>query len=342
MRASIRTPYVELELQAEPGQVVALIGPNGAGKTTALRALAGLGEGATSLTVDGRELGGLPPHRRGVGWVPQSTALFAHLSAVDNAAFALRSRGIRRTAARRQALSWLDRLGVAELAAAKVGTLSGGQAARVALARALAAEPSLLLLDEPLAALDIRTRDEVRQVLRSTLAGGPAAVLLVSHDPVDVLALADRVVVLEAGRSVQEGTPADVAAAPRGTWVASLLGQNAWRGTTDATGLRLSTGHVTAAEPLPAGLDALALCEPSSVTLHREPPEGSARTVLEGPVEELRALGGRVRVAVGSSPPVVAEITAAAAAGLGLARGGTVWAAVKATEIRLVPLQPTD
>jgi ABC-type Fe3+/spermidine/putrescine transport system ATPase subunit len=342
MRASVRTPYVELDLHAEPGEVVALIGPNGAGKTTALRALAGLSEGSTSLTVDGREVGGLPAHRRGVGWVPQSTALFGHLTALDNAAFALRSRGVRRTPARQQARTWLERLGVADLADARVGTLSGGQAARVALARALAGEPVLLLLDEPLAALDARTRDEVRQLLRSTLAGGRAAVVLVSHDPVDVLALADRVVVVEAGRVVQEGTPAEVAAAPRSSWVAALLGQNAWRGTTDSTGLRLPDGHVTAAEPLPVGLAALALCEPSSVTLHREPPSGSARTVLSGPVQELRALGGRVRVTVASTPPVVAEITAAAAAGLALAEGGTVWAAVKATEIRLVPLEPTD
>ena len=342
MRASVRSPYVELELQVEPGQVVALIGPNGAGKTTALRALAGLGEGTTSLAVDGREVGDLPPHRRGVGWVPQSTALFAHLSALDNAAFALRSRGVRRGPARRQARVWLERLGVADLADAPVTTLSGGQAARVALARALVGDPALLLLDEPLASLDARTRDEVRLLLRATLAGGPAAVLLVSHDPVDVIALADRVVVVEAGRVVQDGTPAEVAAAPRSTWVASLLGQNAWRGTTDATGLRLPDGHVTAAEPLPVGLAALALCEPSSVTLHREPPTGSARTVLSGPVQELRALGGRVRVAVASTPPVVAEITAAAAAGLALAEGGTVWAALKATEIRLVPLGPTD
>ena len=342
MRASVSTPYVELELHIEPGEIVALIGPNGAGKTTALRALAGLSEGVTSLSVDGREVGGLPPHRRGVGWVPQSTALFAHLSALDNAAFALRSRGIRRTPARQQGRQWLERLGVAELAQARVGTLSGGQAARVALARALAGAPALLLLDEPLAALDATTRDDVRHLLRSTLSGGPAAVLLVSHDPVDVIALADRVVVLDAGKVVQEGTPGEIAAAPRSAWVASLLGQNAWRGTTDATGLRLAAGHVTAAEPLPVGLDALALCEPSSVTLHRERPAGSARTVLEGPVVELRALGGRVRVAVGSTPPVIAEITAAAAAGLFLADGGTVWAALKATEIRLVPLGPTD
>jgi ABC-type sulfate/molybdate transport systems ATPase subunit len=338
VKASVSTPWVDLHLSAEPGEIVAVLGPNGAGKTSLLRALAGLTPSTGSITVAGREIAGLPPHRRGVGWVPQATSLFAHLSALDNAAFALRSRGTRRTNARLQAQDLLDRLGVGHLADAAIGTLSGGEAARVALARALAAAPDLLLLDEPLAALDAATRDDVRRVLRSTLAGGQAAVLLVTHDPVDVIALADKVLVLEEGRLVQEGTPMQVAAAPRSTWVASLLGQNAWRGTTDATGLRLDHGHVTAAEPLPAGLSALALCEPSSVTLHPERPSGSARTVLHGPVVGIRALGGRVRVSVGSTPPVVAEVTAAAAAGLGLADGIAIWAAVKATEIRLVPL----
>ncbi|MGB8651759.1 MAG: TOBE domain-containing protein, partial [Mycobacteriales bacterium] len=201
-----------------------------------------------------------------------------------------------------------------------------------------AGRPELLLLDEPLAALDAATRDEVRHLLRSVLAGGPTAVLVVTHDPVDVVALADRLVVLEEGRVVQEGTPREVATAPRSTWVAALLGQNAWSGTTDATGLVVAGRHVAAAEPLPSGRSALALCEPSTVTVHLEPPHGSARTVLHGPVREVRALGGRVRVVIGSTPEVVAEVTIAAAADLGLAEGRPVWAAVKATEVRLVGL----
>jgi molybdate transport system permease protein len=338
MRASLVTPYVQAELAAEPGELVAVVGPNGAGKTSLLRALAGLLPAEGPVLLAGRDVAGLPAHARGVGWVPQAPSLFAHLSARDNVAFPLRARGRRRGPARATAQGWLDRLGLGELGDARPAALSGGQAARVALARALAAEPDLLLLDEPLAALDADTRDEVRRLLRRTLSGGPAPTLVVTHDPVDVVALADRVVVLEQGRVVQAGTPAEVAAVPRSAWAARLLGQNAWTGVTDATGLLVNGGHVAAAEPLPAGRPALALCQPAAVTLHRSPPEGSARTVLAGTVQELRSLGGRVRVTVAGPPGVVAEVTVAAATALRLADGGPVWAAVKATEVQLVAL----
>ena len=330
--------HVTASVSASPGEVVAVVGPNGAGKTSLLRALAGLAPSTGSLVLDGVDVSGLPPQDRGVGWVPQAGALFAHLSARDNAAYALRAAGTGRRAARALAQDWLDRLGVGELGDRRPAALSGGQAARVALARALAGSPRLLLLDEPLAALDTATRDDVRRVLRAAVAGGPAPVLVVTHDPVDVVALADRLLVLEGGRVVQDGTPAEVTAAPRSTWVAGLLGQNAWQGTTDATGLAVGGTSLVAAEPLAPGLPALALCEPGSVVLHRSPPAGSARNVLAGEVGELRSLGGRVRVVVASSPPVTAEVTVAAAADLRLPEGGRVWAAVKATEITLVAL----
>jgi molybdate transport system permease protein len=332
------TPFVEAQVAAEPGQVVAVVGPNGAGKTSLLRALAGLLPAGGEVVVAGRDVSRLPPHARGVGWVPQAPSLFAHLSARDNVAFPLRARGTRRGPAREVAQGWLAQLGLGDLGDARPGALSGGQAARVALARALAGEPELLLLDEPLAALDAGTRDEVRRLLRLTLSSGRAPTLFVTHDPVDVVALADRVVVLEQGRVVQTGTPAEVTAVPRSAWVAGLLGQNAWTGVADVTGLVVDGGHVAAAEPLPAGTRALALCEPSSVTLHRTLPEGSARTVLRGTVAELRSLGGRVRVTVSGPPGVVAEVTVAAAADLRLADGGPVWAAIKATEVQLVAL----
>ena len=337
MRADITTPWVSAALTAEPGEVVALVGPNGAGKSTLLRALAGLQLATGSLQLGEREVLGLAPHQRGIGWVPQDRLLFEHLSALDNVAYGLRARGTGRVSARRTALSWLERLGVAELAGRRPRLLSGGQAARVALARALAPSPDLVLLDEPLAALDAETRDDVRRLLRATLSGGPAPVVVVTHDPVDVVALADRLVVLEAGRVVQEGTPVEVATAPRSTWVAGLLGQNAWRGTTDAAGLLVDGGgHISAAEPLAPGLAALAMVEPSAVTLHRRRPEGSARTVIEGEVTEVRSLGGRVRVVVRGRPDVTAEVTVAAATELRLADGGPVFASVKATEVRLV------
>jgi molybdopterin-binding protein len=337
MRASIASPYVSATLAADPGEVVAVVGPNGAGKTTLLRVLAGLLPAAGTIDVNGRDVHGLPPMMRGVGWVPQERLLFEHLSALDNIAFGLRCRGVRRTDARRAAGEWLERLDIAALAPRRPAELSGGQAARVALARALAPQPALLLLDEPLAALDAESRDDVRRVLRSTVSGGPAAVLLVTHDPVDVVSLADRVLVMESGEVVQEGTPAELTAAPRGTWVAGLLGQNAWRGSTDATGLLVAGGgHITAAEPLPAGRAALALAEPSAVTLHRDRPTGSERNVLEGEITDVRALGGRVRLTLRGQPSVTAEITVAAAADLRLAEGGVLYAGIKATEVRLV------
>ena len=337
MRAQIVTDRITASLSAAPGEVVAVIGPNGAGKTTLLRALAGLQAATGVLEIDGRDVLALPAHARGVGWVPQDRVLFAHLSALDNVAFGLRARGLGRGAARESAADWLQRLGIAELAARRPAELSGGQAARVALARALAPAPQLVLLDEPLAALDADARDDVRRLLRRTLSGGDAPVLVVTHDPVDVVALADRVVVLEQGVVVQDGTPAELARRPRTTWLAGLLGQNAWRGTTDATGLDVEGGgHLQAADPLPPGRAGLALVEPAAVTVHRQRPETSARNVLAGDVIEVRTMGSRVQVRVSTLPEVTAEVTVAAAAELRLRDGVPVFVSIKATEVRLV------
>ena len=228
---------LEVALEVSPGEVVAVLGPNGAGKTTLLRALAGLvplKHGAARL--DGVTLEApaegvrLPPASRPVGLVFQDLLLFPHMSAAGNVAFGLECAGKSRAQARSEAVAWLGRLGLAGLEDARPGELSGGQAQRVALARALARRPRLLLLDEPLSALDAGARAEVRRELRRQLDDFAGVRLLVTHDPLEATALADRLVVLEGGRVAQAGTVAEVTARPRSAYVAALTGLNLLRG----------------------------------------------------------------------------------------------------------------
>ncbi|MEU6880958.1 ABC transporter permease [Streptomyces sp. NPDC046712] len=335
------TGFDRLTLDAEPGTTIAVVGPNGAGKTTLLRALLGLTPRAhAELRLGETDVTSLPPHRRHVAWVPQDGALFPHMSALANTAYGLTARGVPRAEARRTARLWLDRLGVGPLAHRRPTQLSGGQAQRVALARALAARPRLLLLDEPLAALDQTTRAHVRHTLRSHLAGFGGVCLIVTHDPVEAVSLADRVLVLEDGRTLQDDAPAEVARHPRSPWVARMLGRNAWPGTATADGLALTDGGtLVAADPLSPGTDALAIIAPEAVSVHREKPGGSPRNVWPGTVREITTSGSRLRVLITSEqvPPLVAEITPQAAAELGLADGVSVWSGVKATEVTVVP-----
>ncbi|WP_436978847.1 ABC transporter permease [Streptomyces sp. enrichment culture] len=335
------TGFTELSLDAEPGTTVAVVGPNGAGKTTLLRALLGLTPRARArLVLGATEASALPPHRRGVAWVPQDGALFPHLSALANTAYGLRAQGVRRTEARRRARAWLERLDVGHLAHRRPAQLSGGQAGRVALARALAARPRLLLLDEPLAALDQTTRAHVRHTLRTHLAGFGGVCLLVTHDPVEAVSLADRVLVLEDGRAVQDAPPGEVARHPRSPWVARMLGRNALAGTAagDGTLLLDDGGRLVVADPVTEGAAVLAVVAPEAVALHRTRPQGSPRNVWPGTVREITAVGSRLRVLVGrpDGPDLVAEVTTQAAAELGLRDGVEVFTSVKATEITLV------
>ncbi|WP_369020619.1 ABC transporter permease [Streptomyces californicus] len=336
------TGFTRLALDAGPGTTIAVVGPNGAGKTTLLRALLGLTPRAHAvLRLGDRDVTALPPHRRGVAWVPQDGALFPHLSALANTAYGLRAHGVPRAEARREAQDWLDRLGVGHLAHRRPDRLSGGQAQRVALARALAARPRLLLLDEPLAALDQTTRARVRHTLRGHLARFGGVCLIVTHDPVEAVSLADRVLVLEDGRVLQDEPPAEVTRHPRSPWVARMLGRNAWPGTTTADGLAPEGGgRLVAAEPLPAGAPALAVIGPEAVSVHRERPTGSPRNVWPGTVREITAVGSRLRLLITSAeaPDLVAEVTPESAAELGLADGSAVWTSVKATEATVVPL----
>jgi len=347
MTLRVRTEgWLELEVTAEPGTTLAVVGPNGAGKTTLLRSMAGLLATVTAeVQLGGRDLSPLPPHRRGVGWVPQAGVLFPHLTALDNAAYGLRATGRSRRAARATANEWLHRLDVGHLSDRRSGTLSGGETQRVALARAFAAGPALLLLDEPLSALDATVRSTTRSLLRQHLASYDGVCLLVTHDVVEAVALADRVLVLEGGRLVQDGTPTEVTRSPRSRWVAELFGWNSANGTASAHGVVVGgCFEVVAADPLPAGTEgtaALACIAPSAVAVHRERPAGSPRNAWSGRVLEVVPSGSRLRVLVvadNGAPDLVAEVTPAAAAELGLVEGVDVWVSVKATEVRLAAL----
>ena len=215
---------VDIELSVPDGEVLGMLGPNGAGKTTALRALAGL-EPLTGghITLDGVDVTAAPPEDRDVGVVFQDYLLFPHLTALDNVAYGLRTRGMHKARARADAADWLDQVGLTDHAGHRPRQLSGGQAQRVALARALATDPRLLLLDEPLAALDAGTRAEVRRDLRRHLQSFDGMRIMVTHDPVDAYALADRVAVMDSGRIIQLGSIAEVTARPRSRYIASLI-----------------------------------------------------------------------------------------------------------------------
>ena len=347
LRAEVALRLGRLDLSAElhagADEVVALVGPNGAGKSTLLRALAGLAaidRGRVTvgdLVLDDVAAGvHLAPERRPVGVVFQDDLLFPHLSALDNVAYGLRARGVRRAEARRRAGAWLERMGLSEGATSRPSALSGGQVQRVALARALATEPDLLLLDEPLSAVDAAAKGPLRRRLRADLAGSPRARVVVTHDPVDAMALADRLVVLEGGRVTQQGPMAEVTTRPRSTWVAQLVGLNLFRGTAGDGRLTMPGGSILIVASSRRG-PAFALVHPRAVAVHRSRPEGSARNAWPGVAAGVHLESDRIRVQVEGSPPIVAEVTPAAAAELRLAEGGPVWVSVKATEIDVYP-----
>jgi len=267
----------------------------------------------------------------------QNYLLFEHMSVLENVAYGLRARRIPKADARRTAQDWLDRVGLGDYAGQRPRALSGGQAQRAALARALATEPRLLLLDEPLAALDAGTRGSVRRDLRRHLETFDGMRVLVTHDPVDAYALADRVAILDAGRIVQTGTLAEVTAHPRSRYVADLVGVNLVAGAVADGVLTTDTGaHVVIADALPG--DSFAVIRPHSIALVRDPPAGSSvRNVWSGTVTDIDRLGDRVRVRIDGALPLVAEITAAALDALQLRHGDATHASAKATDIEVYP-----
>lgn len=336
---------VDVPLRASAGEVIAVLGPNGAGKTTVLHALAGLAPLEDGhVTVSGEQWArpgrALPSEQRAVGLLAAAHLLFPHLSALRNVMFGPIARRRPRAAARERALAELTALGVGDLADRKPSTLSHGQAQRVALARALATDPRLLLLDEPLSALDPSSRPTVRAALASRLAAYDGVTVIVTHDPLDALTLADRLVFLDEGRIVQEGPPREIVEHPRNRYVAQVAGLNLFTGTaTDGTSVVLDGPEqveAITAEHEHDGPTWIAFA-PSAVSLYPRRPSGSPRNTWELQVASVELVGQTARVSCTGAVDLVAEITAGSLAALRLQPGTTVWASVKASEIRAYP-----
>jgi molybdate transport system ATP-binding protein len=336
---------LDVALQVPRGGVVAVLGPNGAGKSTSLQLLAGLlAVGADGyVRVDGelwddaRTGRRLPAEARSVGVVFQDYLLFPRMTARNNVAFGLRAHGVDKEQARRQAGDWLERVGLADHASRRPGELSGGQAQRVALARALVTAPQLLLLDEPLAALDAGTRMSVRTDLRRHLAEFGGATVIVTHDPLDALVLADQVAVVEAGRVVQSGTPQEIARRPRSRYVAQLVGLNLLPGRATGTTVELDDGAVLTTSEAASG-PVYVVMRPSGVAVHREHPTGSPRNVWAGTVTNLEQHGDLVRLSTAGPPALFVDVTAEAVAELALSAGEAIWLSVKATDLTVYPI----
>ena len=334
---------LDTDLVVQAGKVTAILGPNGAGKTTVMRALAGtLGHSAGRIRLGDRVLDDaaegtfVPPEHRRVGLVHQDLLLFPHLTVLENVAFGPRSNGTARSEARVLAHRWLERVGLDDFARTRPGTLSGGQAQRVAMARALATQPDLLLLDEPLSALDPTTRAAMRRDLRAFLDEFEGVALVVTHDPLDALMLARDVVVLEEGRTTQVGPLDEVVARPRTGYVADLLGINLLRGVGQGRTITVGAGRVEVAEAVDG--DAFATFPPRAVTLHSVEPVSSARNLWSVEVLEVELSGDRARIRLAGPIPLVAEATPAALTALDLHPGRRVWASVKATEVDVYPV----
>ena len=347
LRLTLGQLELGIELDLSANETVALVGPNGAGKTTVLRCLAGLSPiDAGRIELDGVVLDEpavgtwVPAERRSIGVVFQDYLLFPHLNAAENVAFGLRSRGFSRHKALEVSRALLDDLALAGYERSKPRELSGGQAQRVALARALATGPQLLLLDEPFAALDAAARHEIRADFRRRLDSFEGVCLLVIHDPIEALMLADRLLVLEAGTVVQSGSPAEITEHLSSPYVARLVGANLYRGRIRGGMLEVDGGgELHLAQPSgPEGAEAFATIRPQSIALFRERPDGTPRNVWLGTVTKYEHERDRVRVTVGGTVPVVAEITPAALAELQLQPGSEVWVAVKATDVSVHPV----
>lgn len=334
---------LDVSLAIERGRTVALLGPNGAGKSSVVEVVAGL------LPIDEGEirLGGSildsprrsvfePPEVRRVGVVFQDYVLFPHLSVIGNVAFGLRSRGVDRGEAHRRAGVWMSRVGLGGMGDRMPGDLSGGQAQRVALARALAIEPELLLLDEPLAALDIEIRASLRRELARHLGGYEGPRMLITHEPTEAFLLADEVVVIEEGSVTQRGTADEIRLRPRTSYAAGVADVNLFRGMA-SDGVVETGDHILHIADHDVSGPVLAVIRPASVSVHLARPEGSPRNSWQTKLELVEQMGDRTRLLTGPPLPMAVEITSESTEALHLASGSSAWVSIKATEIAVQP-----
>jgi molybdate transport system ATP-binding protein len=339
LRSVGRTTMLDYQLSTEPGEHLAVVGPNGAGKSTLLRLIAGL----VGLDSGALSIGGVPvddpaqgvfvaPADRPVVLQPQRGALFPHLDVAANVSYPLRAGGLSKKRARTDVTELLDRLGIADLASERVDDLSGGQLARVALARSLAAEPSILLLDEPAAALDKAATAELRHHLIDARCG----LVVVTHDPVEAMLLGNRIAVVDEGGIAQVSHAGEIAAAPASGWTARLMGRNLVSGLADGSTVDLTGGGTIILAERHHGPVHISFAA-NAVVLHHEAPEGSARNVWHVRVTGMDGAGDRVRVSFTGDIDATALVTPAACIELGLGVGAPCWASVKATELSVIP-----
>ena len=334
---------IDVSLAVAPGEVLAVLGTNGSGKTGLILALAGLVPiESGQISYDDRVLDDVAQGihvtsaDRNVGYLPQHAMLFPHLSVLENVAFGPRSRGVSALDARRDATSMLSAAGLTALIDRPAATLSGGEAQRIALLRALAFTPDLLLLDEPTSALDVAARTSVRADLVHRINDFSGATVLVTHDAVEALTLASRVLILDGGKVVQEGDVAEVVRRPRTAFVARLAGLTVLSGTAREHRVDLDAGGALIVGESSHGR-VLVTVSPRGVTLHRLRPEGSARNVWPVRVSSIEAVGDLLRVSLDGEPSVAADVTMSAVAELGARPGVELWASIKATELDVYP-----
>ncbi len=346
----LRDFRLAVSFAAEEGSTLVLVGESGAGKSTILNMLAGLLHADMGRIVldgvtlySGEQRIAIPADQRPIGYMFQDYALFPHLSVFDNVAFGLHARGEVDRGIRPRVLEALDQLGIAPLAKSRPTRLSGGQQQRVALARALVLEPRLLLLDEPLSALDLATRQQVRTELRRILAGLSCTTLFVTHSPFEAMVFGEQIAVVERGRIAQIGRREDLLRHPRSPYVAGLMGVNLFRGRVaarDSTGLaRVETADGVLKVIADARMNEIFVAvDPTEVTIHTTPPVGSAQNVFAGRIVELvpePPFGERIRVVLDTKPPLVAQITARAMQSLNLREAMDVYASFKATAVNV-------